>query len=60
MPFKTDDDLVILRDKYPNYILTGIKYNEEGWPDFTAETSADLYDAAISTEYRGERLVRQV
>ena len=60
MPFETDDDLVILRDKYPNYILTGIKYNEEGWPDFTAETSADLYDAAISTKYRGERLVRQV
>ena len=59
-PFKTDDDLVILRDKYPNYILTRIEYNEEGWPDFTAKTSANLYDAAISTEYRGERLVRQV
>ena len=60
MSFEIDDDLVILRDKYPNYILTGIEYNEDGWPDFTAKTSVNLYDAAISTEYRGERLVRQV
>lgn len=61
--FKTDDDLVILREESPNYITKGVKYREDGWPSFVATAKVDGQDVAlaeISLKYRGERLVRQL
>ena len=63
-PFETNDKLVIDKDKYPNYIIKGITYNEDKngnkWPSFTEDLDNNLYDAAISSDYRGMRLVRQI
>jgi hypothetical protein len=58
--------LIINKDKYPNYLIKGIKFDKTDsrgnvWPDFTAPGSVEnSYDAVISSDYRGMRLVRQV
>ena len=64
--FETNDDLIIDKDKYPNYLIRNVQFTKSDsrgnlWPDFTASGSAeDLYDAVISSDYRGMRLVRQI
>ena len=49
--FATDDDLVIDREQYPNWFIENVTYNE-GKPSFALSSF-------ITSEYRGERLVRQ-
>lgn len=63
--FSTDDKLVIDKDKYSNYLLKGVKFNildENGniWPNFTKLLDNGLYNAALTSDYRGMRLVRQI
>jgi hypothetical protein len=63
-PFETNDKLVIDKDKYPNYIIKGVEFitdiNGNKWPDFTKPLENGLYDAVITSDYRGMRLVRQI
>ena len=60
--FVTDDNLIIDRELYLNYELDGeFEYtlgDNKQWPSFTGLTNGKL-DANISSEYRGERLVKQ-
>ena len=59
--FATNDDLIIDKDQYPNYVVSVASYDENGWPNFTAYSSEGDKPALaqISTKYRGMRLVRQ-
>lgn len=63
-PFETNDKLVIDKDKYPNYIIKDVKFitdnNGNKWPDFTKPLENGLYNAVITSDYRGMRLVRQI
>ena len=52
--FKTDDDLVIDKEIYTQWILKNVGYNTEGIPNF-----AENGIVKISESYRGQRLVRQ-
>ena len=51
--FKTNDDLVIDKEDYLNYIIENVDYDDDGKPSFAE--SMDLSD-----DYRGMRLVRPV
>lgn len=55
--FKTDDDLVIDKAEHSNYIIDVGTYEE--WPDFVGLRADGAYLVEVSTNYRGERLVRQ-
>lgn len=53
LPFSTNDDLVINKDIYPNYLIESVTYTEGAdWPDFAEY-------GAITSDYRGMRLVKQ-
>lgn len=52
-PFSTNDDLIIDKDIYPNYIIQSISYTDGAdWPNFVEYGS-------ITSDYRGMRLVKQ-
>ena len=55
------DDNYVIDKKYPNYVIHNVKYNEDGWPDFTAYTNEEpsLPIAYFTDEYRGNKVVRQ-
>ena len=53
-PFSVNDDLIIDKDIYPNYLIESVSYAEgANWPEFVEYGS-------ITSEYRGMRLVKQV
>jgi hypothetical protein len=66
--FEVNDDLVINKDKYPNYVLKNVNYgkaevsnidaNGMEWPDFVRLD--EISKPIISPNYRGMRLIRQV
>ena len=58
--FERDDKLVIDKVKYPNYITSGVAYTDSDWPDFTKNPDNNNYEASLSMDYRGMRLVRQI
>lgn len=52
-PFSVNDDLVIDKDIYPNYLIDSVSYTEgANWPEFVEYGS-------ITSDYRGMRLVKQ-
>ena len=57
----TKDDNYVIDKKYPNYVIHNVKYNEDGWPVFTAYTNEkpSLPIAYFTDEYRGNKIVRQ-
>ena len=51
-PFSVNDDLIIDKDVYPNYLIESVSYGGANWPDFVEYGS-------ITSDYRGMRLVKQ-